>query len=118
MKNTFLDFELDDGSKIQLTLNFTRLLQLKNKRKDIYGKYTNALAGKGDVFENTLITLYVAYLCANIESLDNDGKLMTYASFINAIPQDFILINDYNEKLLNPKKKTVSENHSLRIQEG
>ena len=112
MKNTFLDFELEDGRKIQLTLNFTRLLQLKNKRKDIYGKYTNALAGKGDAFENSLITLYTAYLCANIESLDNDGKLMTYTSFINAIPQDFVLINNYNDKLLNPKKKMALENHS------
>lgn len=117
MKNTFLDFELEDGRKIQLTLNFTRLLQLKNKRKDIYGKYTSALAGKGDVFENSLVTLYVAYLCANIESLDEDGKLMTYTTFINAIPQDFILINDYNDKLLNPKKKAVSENHLSNIQE-
>lgn len=116
MKNTFLDFELEDGSKIQLTLNFTRLLQLKNKRKEIYGKYTNALAGKGDVFENSLITLYVAYLCANIESLDDD-ELMTYTTFINAIPQDFVLINNYNDQLLNPKKKKASDNHSLKQQE-
>lgn len=117
MKNTFLDFELEDGRKIQLTLNFTRLLQLKNKRKNIYEKYTNALSGKGDVFENSLITLYTAYLCANIESLDNDGKLMTYTSFINAIPQDFVLINDYNDKLLNPKKKMALENHLKNQQE-
>lgn len=117
MKNTFLDFELEDGRKIQLTLNFTRLLQLKNKRKNIYEKYTNALSGKGDVFENSLITLYTAYLCANIESLDDDGKLMTYTSFIKAIPQDFILLNDYNDKLLNPKKKKVSDNHLSNQQE-
>lgn len=117
MKNTFLDFELEDGTKIQLTLNFTRLLQLKNKRKDIYGKYTSALAGKGDVFENSLVTLYVAYLCANIESLDKDGTLMTYTTFINSIPQDFILLNDYNEKLLNPKKKTASDSRLSKVQE-
>lgn len=117
MKNTFIDLELENGEKIQLTLNFTRLLQLKNKRKDIYGKYINALSGKGDVFENSLITVYTAYLCANIESIDDDGKVMTYTSFINAIPQDFILINDYNNKLLNPKKKKDSENHSSRMQE-
>ena len=36
MKNTFLDIELEDGSKVQLTLNFSRLLQLKNKNKTIY----------------------------------------------------------------------------------
>lgn len=116
MNNTFLDFELEDGSEIQLTLNFTRLLQLKNKRKEIYGKYTSALGGKGDVFENSLITLYVAYLCANIENLDDD-KLMTYTTFIKAIPQDFVLINDYNDKLINPKKKMASDDHSSKVQE-
>lgn len=116
MKNTFLDFELEDGSKIQLTLNFTRLLQLKNKRKDIYGKYTNALAGKGDAFENSLITLYTAYLCANIEKLDS-GELMSYEDFIDSIPQNFILMNTTVDLLMNPKKKTVSDNHLSNQQE-
>lgn len=104
MKNTFIDFELENGTKIQLTLNFSRLLQLKNKRKNTYDKYTNALAGKGDAFENSLITLYTAYLCANIESLDNN-EVMSYETFIDSIPQNYILMNTTVDKLINPKKK-------------
>ena len=104
MKNTFIDFELENGTKIQLTLNFSRLLQLKNKRKNTYDKYTNALAGKGDAFENSLITLYTAYLCANIESLDNN-EVMSYETFIDSIPQNYILMNTNVDKLINPKKK-------------
>ena len=104
MKNTFIDFELENGTKIQLTLNFSRLLQLKNKRKNTYDKYTNALAGKGDAFENSLITLYTAYLCANIESLDNN-EVMSYETFIDSIPQNYILMNTTVAKLIDPKKK-------------
>lgn len=104
MKNTFLDYELEDGSKIQLTLNFARLLQLKNKRQNIYNKYTNALAGKGDPFENSLITLYTAYLCANIEGIDNN-EVMSYEDFIESIPQNYITMNTTVDLLINPKKK-------------
>lgn len=112
MKNTFLDLELENGEVIKLTLNFTRLLQLKNKRKNIYEKYNNILLkGTKDVIEDSIITLYTAYLCANIEYLE-DNSLMSLETFTESIPQNFILINEYNDKLLNPKKKTVSENHS------
>lgn len=104
MKNTFIDFELEDGAKIQLTLNFARLLQLRSKRKSVYEKYTNALAGKGDAFENSLITLYTAYLCANIEKLDN-SEIMDFNTFIDAIPQNFMTVNAIVDKLINPKKK-------------
>ena len=104
MKNTFIDFELEDGTKIQLTLNFARLLQLRSKRKSAYEKYTNALAGKGDAFENSLVTLYTAYLCANIEKLDNE-EIMDFNTFIDAIPQNFMTVNTIVDKLINPKKK-------------
>lgn len=116
MKNTFLDYELEDGSKIQLTLNFTRLLQLRNKRKSMYDKYTNALAGKGDIFENSLITLYVAYLCANIEKIDNN-EVMSYEKFIEAVPQDVVITNTTVDLLINPKKKKASDNRLLKQQE-
>ena len=104
MKNTFLDLELQDGTKIQLTLNFSRLLQLRSKRKSVYEKYTNALAGKGDAFENSLVAIYTAYLCANIEKIDSN-EVMDFDTFIDAIPQNFITINTVVDQLMNPKKK-------------
>ena len=112
MKNTFLDYELNDGSKIQLTLNFSRLLQLKNKKKDMYERYNKMLLkGTQDAIEDNIFVLYIAYLCANIEHLD-DGSLMDLGTFINSIQQDFVLMNDTVNMLINPKKKTVSEGHS------
>lgn len=117
MKNTFLDFELENGEVIKLTLNFTRLLQLKNKRKNIYEKYNNILLkGTKDVIEDSIITLYTAYLCANIEHLE-DNILMSLETFTESIPQNFILMNETVQNLVSPKKKTDLENHSLKKQE-
>ncbi len=115
MKNTFIDLELENGEKIQLTLNFMRLLKLKNARKDIYEKYNKILIqGTKDGVEDTLTTLYTAYLCANVDNLDN---IMNFETFMKSVPQDFVYLNSINNLLLNPKKKTALENHSSRIQE-
>ena len=39
MKCTFKELTLENGEVIKLTLNFARLLQLKNKRKKEYEEY-------------------------------------------------------------------------------
>ena len=112
MKNTFLDYELNDGSKIQLTLNFSRLLQLKNKKKNMYERYNKILLkGTQDAIEDSIFTLYIAYLCANIEHLDNEN-LMNLEIFTNSIQQDFVLMNDTVNMLINPKKKMDLEGRS------
>ena len=41
MKCTFKELELQNGEVIKLTLNFARLLQLKNKRKKVYEEYND-----------------------------------------------------------------------------
>lgn len=104
MKNTFLDLELQTGEVIKLTLNFARLLQLKNKNQSIYEKYNKILCvGAKDAIEDTLTVIYVAYLCANIEK-DND-ELMNFNKFAEVIPEDFEFINNICQKLVKPKKK-------------
>lgn len=117
MKCTFEKLELQNGEVIQLTLNFTRLLQLKNKRKNLYERY-NKIYNKIDK-DNTfdaITVLYVAYLCANIDEID-ENKLMSEEEFMEAIPQSFALINDLTLKLTNPKLKKNSENHLKEQQE-
>lgn len=104
MKNTFLDLELQTGEVIKLTLNFARLLQLKNKNKTMYEKYNQILSkGPADVIEDTITVIYVAYLCAYIEK-DNE-ELMTFNQFAEAIPQSFSDINSVCDELISPKKK-------------
>ena len=41
MKCTFKELTLENGEVIKLTLNFARLLQLKNKRKKEYEEYND-----------------------------------------------------------------------------
>ena len=102
MKNTFLDLELEDGSKVQLTLNFSRLLQLKNKNKTMYEKYNKILCnGAKDAIEDTITVIYVAYLCANIEQ----EEVLSFNQFSEVIPQNFIEINNICQELITPKKK-------------
>ena len=120
MKCTFKELELQNGEVIKLTLNFSRLLQLKNKRTKDYELYNNVLGGKEkDNLLGTLIIVYTAYLCANIDKLDDDNNnsLMSREEFIDAIPNSFGLINDIAVELTNPKQKKISDKPSEMQQE-
>ena len=105
MNCTFKELQLQNGEVIQLTLNFRRLLQLKNKRKKLYERYNliyNKTA-KDNTFD-TITILYVAYLCANIDEIDSD-KVMSEDEFMEEIPQSFVLINNIVTELTQPKSK-------------
>lgn len=106
MKCTMLELELIDRSKIELTLNFARLLKVKNNNKKLYEEYMKALeGGKGfDPIFDSLKVLYVAYLCANSEKLGTD-EVMSEDKFIEMVPPDMELINTVTAELIRPKKK-------------
>ena len=79
---TFLELKLNDGNTVSLTLTFGRLLKLRQKKKEIYDRY-NDLAMNGIKEELDFVTyLYVAYLCANIENLE---ECMTEEEFFERI---------------------------------
>ena len=62
-----------DGSEVEMTLNFGRLLQLRSKQEfsDIYRRYNTIRISDGIQDEcDRLVVLYVGYLCANIDNLD------------------------------------------------
>lgn len=118
MKCTFQELELINGENIKLTLTFSRLLQVKNKRKKEYEEYNSVFSKKGNV-DNTfdaITILYTAYLAANVEHLD-DNTLMSKTEFMDSIPQNMNLINIIAGKLTNPKLKKNSEKHSSIQQE-
>lgn len=105
MKCTMLELELMDGSKIKLTLNFARLLKVKNYNKKLYEEYMHALKNQDfDVIFDSLKVIYVAYLCANSDKLGNE-ELMSEEELMEVAPMDIATINNLVADLIQPKKK-------------
>ena len=102
--NTTYDFELADGSVVELTLAFYKLYQLRSKNKALYERYNKIMsknAKGGDVDElDTIGVLYAAYVCANMEK-DN---LMDEEKFMMLCGSDRLAVNKAVEHLITPKK--------------
>ena len=102
MKNTYQELELIDGQIVKMTLNFARLLKIKNDQPNIYDKFMDVLQKKDfDVISDSLVVLYAGYLCANI---DNESVL-SEDEFVELIPFDLELINVKAGQLVQGKKK-------------
>lgn len=101
-KNTMVPFELEDGEKVNLTLAFYQLYLLKGKNKKIYDEY-NRIMTKGANEELEMVTiLYAAYLCANIENID---ECMSEIDFLKRVSSDRQYVASIFKELTNPKKK-------------
>lgn len=102
MKNTYQELELQNGEVCKLTLNFARLLQIKNGRKDLYARLMKVLQAEDfDVLFDSLTILYVGYLCAN---LDND-EVLSEEEFMNLVPFDLATLNIIAGELVSNTKK-------------
>lgn len=99
MTNTVFDFTLNDGTTVQMTLNFLNLYKLSNSDKKLYLDYNSKVTqGIKTELDNVLI-LYTAYRCANLENY------MNYEEFLAKIPCSRQEIADILGKLLGIKKK-------------
>ena len=102
LKSVEREFELNDGEKIKLIINFGLLYQLRTKRKEIYEAYSKTiLFGSKDLFDFIQI-LYVAYLCANINEIDSCMSLETFNEKMPPYPTEIVRVA---EELTQPKKK-------------
>ena len=100
--NTKTDFELADGSVVQLTLSYHSLYQLKPKKKSIYERYNKIMTkGPEEELENVTI-LYTAYLCANVNNID---ECMDELTFLSLMPSNRQYVGEIISELINPKKK-------------
>lgn len=100
--NTTITFEFEDGTKVEMTLYFYALYQLRNKNKPLYDKYNRIMASnsKGNYDElDMLSVLYIAYLCANPEE-----TVMTEEDFIFKCGCDRKAIGNAFRQLTQPKK--------------
>lgn len=102
MKNTYQELELVDGQTIKMTLNFARLLKVKNDQPQIYDRFMKVLQNKDfDIISDSLAVLYVGYLCANV----GNESVMTEDEFVELMPFDLELINVKAGQLIQGKKK-------------
>lgn len=102
MKNTYQELELQDGSVVKLTLNFARLLQIKNERKDLYARLMKVLQAENfDVLFDSLTILYVGYLCANL----NNNEILSEEEFMELVPFDLESLNILAGQLVSSNKK-------------
>ena len=100
MKNTYQELELTNGEVVKLTLNFAKLLSIKNNREDLYTRFMTILNGKDvDIIIDSLTVLYVGYLCAN------SGQVLSEEEFMGLVPFDLELINVMAGNLIMSKKK-------------
>jgi hypothetical protein len=100
--NTVYDFELADGEKVQMTLRYFSLYQLRGKNKTAYEKYNKIMIkGPQEELENVTI-LYTAYLCANLANIET---CMTELEFLQRMPDDREYVGDILQKLINSKQK-------------
>ena len=99
--NTYINFELNNGNTIKLTLYLKKLLTLKSSHTDIYNKANNVICrGAHDVFDMIDI-IYAAYLCG----LSEGENIIPYDNFLEVIPQNIDLIIKTVDNLISPKKK-------------
>lgn len=110
LKSNMEEIEMTNGEKVKLTLNFKRLLNVRNKRKDLYQRYNKIMMdGPKDLFHNITI-LYVAYLCA-IDNPDDMEYAMDEGTFMELLPEYNVIMQKVVD-LVSPKKPEASEEHS------
>ena len=100
--NTTFDFELVDGTVVQLTLRYISLYQLRGKNRAAYDKYNRIMMkGPQEELENVTV-LYTAYLCANLTKID---ECMTELEFMDLMPADREYVGTVLQGLIVGKKK-------------
>lgn len=100
MENTYQKLQLTNGEVIKMTLSFARLLKLKNERKDVYARLMHVLQGQEfDPLLDSILVLYVGYLCAN------DSEVLSEGEFIELVPFNMELVNTIATSLISSKKK-------------
>lgn len=108
MKANYVEYELESGEHITMTISMALLYKMRVKNKSLYEKVSkNLMEGpdKKDVIE-VMEFLYGAYVCANQEE-----ETMRFDTFLEEMNQDFAYNAEIMQELLSPKKKQDSETH-------
>lgn len=103
--NTIVKLDLIDGTQVDMTLTYGKLLKARSKYPEAYEAYNKIeMNGPKEIFD-FLDVIYMGYLCANLEA----PTIMSKDDFMEKITTNRkSLLRTYSE-LLYPKKKEVSE---------
>lgn len=108
LKNTFVEYELIDGSKVNLTLAFYLLKLLEGKKPDLTARYYK-MQSKKEMNDLDMVTiLYTAYCCANMD----DPDMLDEETFMIMMGSDRLTMRGLMNRLLGAKKKPDSVTHS------
>lgn len=102
IKNSYQEFELENGETVRMTLTFGKLNVLKSINNQLYERYNKILYGKSEDILDMVTLMYVAYWCANFNLSDS---LYNENEFIDLVPFDFTEIKRVYTALTQPKKK-------------
>ena len=100
--NTIIQFEMADGQKVEMTLNYWALYQLRGKETETetYDEYNKIMArGVKEELDMTVI-LYTGYLCANLNK-----QCMGYEEFLQRCPTNRAVVRATVGALTTPKKQ-------------
>lgn len=98
--NTYQKLVLNNGKEVKLTLNFARLLKVKNNNTEMYEKCNKVMMnGAKDIFD-MLSVIYTSYLCANLQD-----EVIKYEEFIELVPFNLKSIAVLTDSLMTSKKK-------------
>lgn len=101
-KNSYIPFELTDGTKVNLTLTFRKLNLMKSVNPSLYERFNRIVSGKTEEILDLVTAIYAAYWCANY---GGDKKIMSEADFVDLTPFDILKISAVFKELTQPKKK-------------
>lgn len=101
MKNTVIEFQLNNDEKVNLTLTFGKLNVLRSVNNELYTRYNEIIYGKREDIMDMVTIIYVAYWCANFgnETYHKEDE------FIDLVPFDMLEIQRAYNSLMRPKKK-------------
>lgn len=99
--NTFVPLEMNDGSTVYLTCTFLRIYKIKSAKPDFYKRYNSIIMNGHDSVFDIITSLYGAYLCAHINTLDS---CMSEEDFMAKVPYNFKYLSEVNNKLVYKKK--------------
>ena len=107
--NGKIKMELENGKEVELALNFASLYKIRGLKKDVYDRYNKVIMkGTEDTFD-TVTVLYTAYLCANVDNLD---ECMGEMEFMENLPYNPTELARKCNELISAKKKKASDQHS------
>ena len=98
--NGKIKMELENGKEVELALNFASLYKIRGLKKDVYDRYNKVIMkGTEDTFD-TVTVLYTAYLCANVDNLDECMGEMEFMENLHTIHQNLLenVMNSFQQK--------------------